>query len=518
MALTLRTLLRRLPPSWSTISTDRALSARTRVTGIAEDSRRVRRGTIFVAHKGRGTDGHRYIATALRAGAVGVIGELPRSELEALTESPVPYWQVEDGRRAFALLSAAFYNFPAHRMIIVGVTGTDGKTTTCTYAHSVLSAHGLRTGLITTIAARIDDQELDTGFHTTTPEAFDLQGYLARMEQAGCQAVVLETTSHALDQERVAYIDYDVAIITNVTHEHLDWHGTWEHYMEAKARLFDALSTSRHKPGILKTAVLNVEDRSYPILQTIPAERTITYAINPDAGAMVTARDIAVHADGTQFHLVTPIGEAHLQLALIGVQNVANALAACAVGLSVGASLNEIVAGLQTVRQVRGRMEFVHRGKFGVIIDFAHTPNALARTIATARVLLGPTGRVIVVFGSAGLRDIQKRRLMGEVACQADVAVLTAEDPRTEDVNAIIEEIASGLIDGGKEEGTDFLKVPDRSEAIDTAIGLARPGDLVICCGKAHERSMAFGTVETPWNEFAAVEAALIRHHIARAY
>jgi UDP-N-acetylmuramoyl-L-alanyl-D-glutamate--2,6-diaminopimelate ligase len=517
MVLTLRTLLRRLPPGWGTLATDATVPERTLVSGVAEDSRRVRRGFVFVAHAGRGTDGHQYVEEALDAGAVAVVGEAARKEIGALAGSPVPYWRAADGRLAFALLSAAFYDFPARRMRVIGVTGTDGKTTTSTLAHSVLSAHGLRTGLITTVAARIDDQEIDTGFHTTTPEAFDLQGYLARMEDAGCQAVVLETTSHALDQERVACIDYDTAVVTNVTHEHLDWHGTWDNYMAAKARLFRALDASRRKPGIAKTAVLNLEDRSYPILRDIAADRTITYAVDPDAGAMVSARDVVVSDEGTAFRLVTREGMADAWIAPIGAHNVANALAAAAVGLSVGASPEEIVHGLGAVKRVTGRMEYVYRGTFRVIVDFAHTPNALARTIGAARALVAPGGRVIVVFGSAGLRDVEKRRLMGEVACAADLSVLTAEDPRTEDVNDIIDAIASGLLASSKREGVDFLRVPDRAEAIETAIGQARPGDLVICCGKAHERSMAYGTVETPWDEFAAVAAALDRHHLSPA-
>ena len=510
MALSLQTLLSRLPSNWGTLSGE--IPADVEVTGVAEDSRRVTSGTIFAVHAGRGVDGHQYIATALAAGAVAVIGEVPREEIAALADSQMPYWQVENGRLAFALLSAAYFNFPARRMLIVGVTGTDGKTTTSTLIHSILSAHGLRTALISTIAARIDDQEMDTGFHTTTPEAFDLQRYLAEMEQAQCQAVVLETTSHALDQERVAYIDYDVAVVTNVTHEHLDWHGSWENYMQAKARLFRALETSQRKPDIPKIAVLNLADKSYPFLREISSDEAFTYALDPSAGAMFTARDISVSRDGTSFRLVTPAGEVDAQIALLGTYNVANALAASAAGLALGASLEEIARGLAAVKRIKGRMEFVYRGEFDVVVDFAHTPNALAETIKVSRALVGDTGRVIVVFGSAGLRDVQKRRLMGAIAADADVAVVTAEDPRTEDVNAIIAKIAAALIEKGRHEGTDFLRVPDRAEAIDTAIGLARKGDLIVCCGKAHERSMAYGTVETPWDEFAAIEAALARH------
>ena len=216
------------------------------------------------------------------------------AEIASLAESPLPYWQVPNGREAFSLLSAAYFDFPSRGMLIIGVTGTDGKTTTSSLIQSVLTAHGIRTGLITTIAARIGNQELDTGFHTTTPEYLDLQGYLDQMARAACQAVVLETTSHALDQQRVAHVQYDIAVVTNVTHEHLDWHGTWERYMQAKARLFAMLGTSLRKPGIAKVAVLNRTDASYPYLSILPSDRAITYADDPDAGAMVTARDVVL--------------------------------------------------------------------------------------------------------------------------------------------------------------------------------------------------------------------------------
>lgn len=514
MAVPLETLLRRLPTSWGAYSGE--APSETSVTGIAEDSRHVREGFIFVAHKGRTSDGHRYIASALNAGAVGVVGEAPRDEIEPLAGTRLPYWQVENGREAFSALSAAFYDFPSRRMLVIGVTGTDGKTTTSSLIHSILTAHGLRAGLITTIAARIDNQEIDTGFHTTTPEAFDLQGYLAQMERERCQAVVIETTSHALDQLRVAHIEYDIAVVTNVTHEHLDWHGTWERYMQAKARLFEMLTTSERKPGIAKVAVLNRADRSYPILSALPSDQAITYADSPATDAMVTARDITTTHDGTRFHMLTYKGELDMRLPLIGEYNVANALAAASVGLALDIPLETIARGLAAVHRVKGRMELVHQGAFDILVDFAHTPNALTQAIRTARKLIEPAGegRVIVVFGSAGLRDVQKRRLMGEVAADADVAVVTSEDPRTEDPDAIIEEIVAGLLSRGRREGVDFLREPDRARAIDAAVGLARPGDCILCCGKAHERSMAYGVVETPWDEFAAIREALTHHGI----
>src|SRR5579859_2538484 len=251
-AVRLQSLLNSLPEGWGRVLQPAGDPAALAITGVAEDSRRVQPGTLFLARRGRGTDGHRYIPAAIAAGAGAVAGELRPDELPAPFPAGLPYLQVADGRTAFALLSAAFFDFPSRQMAIVGVTGTDGKTTTSTFVHSILAAAGMRTGLITTISALIGDAALDTGFHVTTPEAFDLQGYLAQMRAAGCTAAVVETTSHGLDQARVAYVDYDVAVVTNVTHEHLDWHGSWENYMAAKARLFDALSTSVPKPGVPK--------------------------------------------------------------------------------------------------------------------------------------------------------------------------------------------------------------------------------------------------------------------------
>jgi UDP-N-acetylmuramoyl-L-alanyl-D-glutamate--2,6-diaminopimelate ligase len=461
-----------------------------------------------VAHRGHGADGHRHIGAAAQAGAIAAVGEVPPELLPDGLPDGLPYWQVRDSRLAFALLSAAFYDFPSQKMTVIGVTGTDGKTTTSTLLHSILLAGGKRAGLITTIAALVGDTALDTGFHVTTPEAFDLQGYLAQMASIGCDVVVLETTSHGLDQRRVAYVEYDIAAVTNVTHEHLDWHGSWDNYMAAKAMLFHAVAESAPKPGIPKATVLNRDDRSYPILAAIAAKRTLTYSLEPEQRADCTASAIQVAGYGTRFLLHTPEGSCPVHLQLLGHYNVANSLAAAGAALALGLPLMAIVAGLERVARVKGRMERVYAGDFSVVVDFAHTPNALAETLALAHTLV-PQGRVIVVFGSAGLRDFAKRRMMGQVARAADFSVITAEDPRTEDVNAIIAEIAHGLEAEGGRLGQDFACVPDRAEAIMRAIALAQPGDIVVTCGKAHEQSMCFGTVETPWDEFAAVRAGL---------
>ncbi len=503
--MNLQKMLATLPPTWGEIRQPPPFG--TDVTRVAEDSRHVRPGTVFVARSGRDSDGHAYIPQALAAGAVMIISE--RADIEV--PKGVAYAVVKDGKLAFALLSAAYYDYPSRKMAVVGVTGTDGKTTTATFLHSILQHAKIRAGLITTISARIGDTEFDTGFHTTTPGAFDLQGYLAQMADAGCKAAVVETTSHALDQGRVFYVHYDVAVVTNVTHEHLDWHGSWEGYMAAKARLFQLLNVSLKKPGIPKTAVLNADDRSYPILRAIPADYYITYSLDPDAGTALTATDIQVDRNSTRFLLHTPHATAPVRLKLLGRHNIANALAAAGGALALGAAVDAVVAGLEAVERVKGRMEFVPTGaRFDVVVDFAHTPNALEQTLALARELVPRGGKIWAVFGSAGLRDVQKRALMGEVAGRlADRVVVTAEDPRTEDVGAILAEIETGLQKHGRRRDVDYWLIPDRAAAIAYAIRRAEPGDMVITCGKAHEQSMCYGTAETPWDEFAAVQSGL---------
>ncbi len=513
--ISLAALLGRLPAGWGRLAQAGPDPASVPISGIAEDSRRVEAGTLFLARRGRGTDGHRYIAAALAAGAAAVAGEVAPDDLPAPLPPGVPYLQVDEGHTAFALLSAAFFDYPSRAMLVVGVTGTDGKTTTTTLTHSILSAAGVRAGMITTISALIGQEAFDTGFHVTTPEAFDLQHYLAQMRAAGCTAAVVETTSHALDQARAAWVDYDVAVVTNVTHEHLDWHGSWANYMAAKARLFDALQTSAAKPGVTKTAVLNRDDRSYEVLRAKPAERVLNYSLE-DPAADLTATEIRLDRHGTAFVLHSPAGSVPVQLHLLGRYNVANALAAAGAGLAAGAPLKAVAAGLGAVQRIKGRMEWVYAGDFDVVVDFAHTPNALDETLRLARALVPPGGRVIPVFGSAGLRDVAKREMMGRVAGRlADFSVVTAEDPRTEDVTAISAAIATGLEAEGRVAGRDFICAPDRTAAIAQAIALARPGDLVVTCGKAHEQSMCYGTEETPWDEFAAARAGLAARGLA---
>ena len=475
------------------------------IIGLAHDSRQVRPGDLFVAIKGLTTDGHNYIPEALQKGAVAVVAEREPGAIPGFPSFPLII--VPDSRAALAFLAAALYGFPSRLLRLIGVTGTDGKTTTVNLIASILRMAGYRTGLISTVNAVIGEEVHDTGLHTTTPDAHEIQHYLAQMVEAETEYAVLEATSHGLAQHRVTACDFDVAVITNITHEHLDYHGTFEDYREAKAMLFRALNKSFRKPGVPKVAILNADDPSFAYFRAIPADVHLSYGLGESA--QVRALDIVHSPQGLAFTVVSPAGEFPIRSPLVGCFNVYNILAAVAAALSQDIPFQAIQQGVEAVKGVVGRMERVDLGQdFTVIIDFAHTPNGLEQALHTVREMT--SGRVIVVFGCAGLRDTGKRPMMGEIAGHlADLIVLTAEDPRTEDVNDIIDQIAVGCEKAGRREGLDYWRVPDRAEAIERAVKMALPGDLVIVTGKGHERSMCYGTVEYPWSEHEAVEKAL---------
>lgn len=477
------------------------------IRAIVADSRQVGPGDLFVAIPGVSVDGHRYIPDALARGAVAVVGERAPEEMPDLPWGSFAYLRVPDAREAWGWLCAAWEGLPGRKMTLIGVTGTDGKTTTVTLIHAILQAAGLNAGMVSTVAARIGDEEIDTGLHTTTPDPPDLQRYLARMVAIGATHAVLEVTSHGLAQHRVAGCDFDVAVVTNITHEHLDFHGTLEAYRQAKAQLFWGLGRAFRKPGVPKISVLNRDDSSYDLLRPIPADRYVVYGLS--LGADVTATDIVYGPDATRFTLHTPDGRAAVTTALVGAYNVSNILAAAAAAWALGISPETIAEGVARVRGVPGRMERIDEGQdFLAIVDFAHTPNALAQALRTAREMA--SGRIIVVFGCAGLRDREKRTLMGRIAAElADVVILTAEDPRTEDLDAIIATSAAAAQAAGKREGVDLFRIPDRGEAILRACQMARAGDVVLACGKGHEQSMCFGTVEYPWDDREAMRRAL---------
>ena len=472
------------------------------VLGVAYDSRNVSPGDLFVAVVGQTTDGHEHIAQAVAKGAAAVLGQ--RFDLA----SDVPYIVTPDSRAALARAAAAFYGFPSHNLKLIGVTGTDGKTTTTTLIQALLASAGYKASMITTVGATIGDAFFDIGVHVTTPGAVELQSFLAQMVRAGTEYAILETTSHALDQLRVYQCAYDVAVVTNITHEHFDYHGSYERYRDAKAMLFRSLTTTYRKPGVPKISVLNADDASFEHLRRIDADIRLTYGLAHAAD--FRAKDILHTSMGTTFTALTPVGDIRIEMPLLGEHNVYNALAAMAAGHSQGIPLEIIKQGLESVKSVVARMERVDCGQdFDVFVDYAHTPNALDHILRSARALT--QGQVIVVFGlSGGPRDKSKRPIMGEVAAKlADKIVITSVDWYAEDIDSIMAQIAAGCEKADRLEGVDYWCIADRKAGIGFGIGLAQGGDIVIIAGKGHERVISYNSVDRPWDEFEAVRDSL---------
>ncbi len=473
-----------------------------KISTIQFDSRKVNPGDLFVAVSGGSIDGHNFIPAAIEKGAAAVVGT------KDLQIHEVPYIKVVDSREAMAYLAASYFDHPARKLTVIGVTGTDGKTTTSNLIYQILKVAGVKAGMISTVNAVIGDKEIDTGFHVTTPEAIDVQRYLADMVEAGLTTVVLETTSHGLAQHRVTGCEYDIAVVTNITHEHLDYHGTYESYQQAKGKMFESLAlTQPKKNGNPKLAVLNEDDQSFSYLDSLALENRVTYGL--EGKGDITAVDIVSSSKGVDFLVRGKSFEQRMHCNLPGRYNVSNCLAAVSAALGLGIAPQVIARGISSLQGVPGRMEVIDLGQpFDAIVDFAHTPNALKRAIETAREMT--KGCVITVFGSAGLRDRQKRRMMAEVSVKlADITILTAEDPRTESLDAILSQMADAAEAAGGIENKTFYRVPDRGNAIRLGVKLAKPGDLVISCGKGHEQSMCFETVEFAWDDRIAMRAAL---------
>jgi UDP-N-acetylmuramoyl-L-alanyl-D-glutamate--2,6-diaminopimelate ligase len=490
-------LVREFPFDHSLITND------VEILGIVADSRLVKPGYLFVALTGGTTDGHQFISSAIQHGATAIVG------MRSITSLNVPYLQVQDSRMALPHLAAAYYRYPARKLTVIGVTGTDGKTTTTNMIYSILQAAGYRSGMISTINAVIGDQVLDTGFHVTTPDAPDVQRYMAQMLASGLSHVVLEVTSHGLAQFRVDACEFDVAVVTNITHEHLDYHGSFEEYRSAKARLFAGLGATLPKAqGNPRKAILNRDDASFDFLSQVTAGIILSYGF--DRKSDLYPDEIQQSADGLSFMVNGLDRQFPCLCQLLGSFNLSNCLAAIgATVYALGISPEAAQEGIAALKSVPGRMERIKMGQdFTAIVDFAHTPNALKVALETARQI--SKGRVIAVFGSAGLRDRQKRRMMAETSVRlADLTVLTAEDPRTESLDDILAEMYIGAMRNGGIEGENFWRIPDRGEAIHHAISLASPGDVVIACGKGHEQSMCFGDLEYAWDDRTAMRAAL---------
>lgn len=483
------------------------------ITNITPDSRQVTAGTLFVAYRGVNIDGHTFMVEAITKGAAAIVYEAASDrQAHHLLPTGLPLIAVPNGREALAHLAAAWHNLPARRLTMAGITGTDGKTTTTNFLYSMLRAARKRVGMINTVNAIINDTPLETGLHTTTPDAPDVQRLLADMVSANTDICLLETTSHGLAQHRVTACDFDIAIVTNITHEHLDIHGSLDGYRAAKASLFESLATAADK-GIPKTAILNCDDWSFGYLrERLEAAGTawLGYSIAGHPQAALTADNISCRPNKTSFTINGPQYSFRADTILLGDYNISNCLAAATAAIEVlKISPDEVKQGIAALPGIPGRMERLNRGQpFTAVVDFAHTPNSLRRALTTARTLT--QGRVIAVFGCAGLRDVEKRITMGQAAAElADVTIITAEDPRTENLDAIMAQTANAIIAKGGVEGETFEREPDRGRAIYRAIQLAQPGDMVLALGKGHEQSMCFGATEYPWDDRKAMDSAL---------
>jgi UDP-N-acetylmuramoyl-L-alanyl-D-glutamate--2,6-diaminopimelate ligase len=468
------------------------------VSGIAYDSRRVIPGDLFVAVQGIHVDGHHYLTEAIAKGAVAVAIERPVRVPEG-----VPVLRTPSTRIGLAELSAELYGRPSRQLRLAGITGTDGKTTVTHMAEHVLQASGIVAGAMSTVAFKVSGREVDNVSGQTTTEAPEVQAWLARMVEAGAQAAVIETTSHALVQERVRACEFDVAAFTNVGHDHLDYHASWDDYLEAKARLIELTARSADK-GIEKTAVLNRDDVSYERLTRRAIARRWTYGMT--TAADLHPLDLAITGSGSRFRMKTPLGEVEVSLNVPAKFNIYNALCAAGVCLALGVAIEDVGSGLAGFEGVRGRLEPVDLGQdFRVYIDFAHAAGSLASALAELRPFT--RGRLIAVFGSTARSD-HDRPGMGRAAAEfSDFFIITTDDPLSEDPVEIARDVQSGA--SGKVPGRDYEIVIDRRAAIRRAIEVAEPGDTVLLAGKGHERSMRTAHGPEPWDERAEAEAAI---------
>jgi len=467
------------------------------ISGIAYDSRRVQPGAVFFAVPGFHVDGHAFVGDAARKGAAAVV--VQRERASAVPVVPVPVLAVDDTRPALSAAAAAFYGYPGLSMRVIGVTGTDGKTTTSYLISALLESAGRSTGLMGTVQFKVGSVWRENDTRQTTPEAPEVQQLLAEMRDGGVTHAVVESSSHGLDLRKLEHCAYDVAVVTNVGEDHLELHGTAEAYLAAKGRLFTLLDERRSKGGEV-AGVVNADDaRSAAHIRQRTSAPVLSYGI--DAPADVRAEDLWLDERGATFTLVTPRGRAAVRTRLPGRFNVSNALAAATVAMVEGLSPEEIAAGLAEARGVPGRMERVDQGQpFTVIVDYAHTGPAFEKVLNTLRLLTA--GRVIAVFGCAGGRSPERRPGMGGVAARlADFAVLTNEDPHEEEPRAILNDIAAAMRAGGRREGDDFVVIEDRRVGIREAFSRATAGDLVLLAGKGHEQSIVVGRTKTPWDE-----------------
>ena len=465
------------------------------VSTITDDSRAVSSGSLFVAVKGEQVDGHQFIPSAVKAGAAAVVMQLSN-------DVPIPSIRVENSRQALGLLGSRFYGDPSAQLRMIGVTGTNGKTTTTYVCKTLLEALGRQVGLIGTVAYQIGTQTIPAAH--TTPGALELQQLLAKMVSGGCTAAVMEVSSHALAQDRTSGCEYDVAVFSNLTQDHLDFHKTMEEYFQAKLRLFTGLTGTR-KPN--KRAIVNADDPyGALIVKRCPAP-VWTYGVKTKADLRAEGVRLSLH--GTTFTVATPVATFPIESHLVGEHNVYNLLAAIGVALHEGATPDHIRQAVGHVTNVPGRFERVLAGQlFTVVVDYAHTEDALVRLLTAAQAL--KTGRII---GCGGDRDRGKRPKMGRAAVRySDVVMLTSDNPRTEDPHSILEQVEVGVAEALREHpSVQYRKVADRREAIEQAVREARPGDMVLIAGKGHEDYQIIGTKKFHFDDREVAREAIQR-------
>jgi UDP-N-acetylmuramoyl-L-alanyl-D-glutamate--2,6-diaminopimelate ligase len=481
--------------------------ATTPITAVHHDSRLVGPGSLFVAIRGFTVDGHSFLPAVAAAGAAAALVEAGH-ELPALPPQ-LALIEVPAARPALSAASAWFYRHPGRELVVIGVTGTDGKTTTSHLLTSALEAAGARVGRLGTVDTYLSGETGPAPDHMTTPDAPEVQRLLRRMADAGCEFAIVESTSHGLVLNRLDHVDYDVAVLTNVTGDHFDFHGTLEAHRDALAQLFVALDRAVDK-GVGKFAVVNADDPSADLMLSKTRATPLRFGLEAPE-AEVVARNISLRPGGSAFRIVAPQGMVEVSMRLPALFNVMNALAAASAALTVGADLRAIARGLEEGSGVPGRMERVEVGQpFDVIVDYAHTGDAVRQVLEFLRDVC--QGRLIIVVGAAGERDPSRRASVGRAAAEgADFAIFTSDDPRSEDPAHIVREIARHAESAGGSHGATFLEIPDRREAIATALAMARPGDTVLLAGKGHETSFVFSTGTIPWDDRQVARDELLR-------
>jgi len=455
------------------------------VAGLAYDSRRITPGMVFVAVPGQNVDGHDFLPMAIERGACAVVCE--RNHIASARATKV---LVGDARAALARMAAAFYGHPSARLKVIGVTGTNGKTTVAFLVKAILQAAGWKTGLLGTVRYEVGERVIPA--QRTTPEAVEVQEMLARMVQSGCQACVMEVSSHALDQKRVEGVEFDAAIFTNLTQDHLDWHGDMESYFCAKEKLFLAVSARKKQ-----TAIINIDDAwGERLAGTSRLAVQLTFGLSHKA--QLRAANLRLEERASRFRLEGPGVGFECRLPLIGRHNVYNALAAAGAGFALGASTAAVREALSHLPPVPGRLESIEAGQsFGVYVDYAHTDDALRNVLKTLREIT--RGRLLLVFGCGGSRDKGKRPKMGLVAAEmADYAIITTDNPRREDPAEIAAQVAAGY----RQVRATGVKIElDRRRAIEEILRLARPGDNVLIAGKGHETYQEFRDTVVPFDD-----------------